>query len=177
MRIYPVIETMYEDQMCRMAIAPARVDAAVAERAQQLAHRTLKAFEGAGVFTIEMFLHNDELLVNEIAPRVHNAGHLTIEACETSQFEQHIRAITHMPLGETAMKVPAAVMINIIGERTGPAEPIGIEEAEKLGGVYVHIYGKLETRPERKMGHVTATGASVDEALVLAEKARSLIRI
>ncbi|SRR5258708_3559235 len=134
--------------------------------------------KGAGIFGIEMFLTKDgNILINEIAPRVHNSGHYTSEATETSQFEQHARAITGMPFGSTKLKFPAAVMINILGEHDGKAEPRGVTEAEKIPGVTVHIYGKLQTRVERKMGHLTAVGNSVEEALRNAKKARKLITI
>ena len=125
-----------------------------------------------------MFLTPDgEVLINEIAPRVHNSGHHSIESSATSQFEQHIRAITGMPLQDTKMLVGHAVMINILGDRTGTAEPSGIEKAEALDGVTVHIYDKIETRPERKMGHVTAVADTAEEAMEAAVRARNLISI
>ena len=122
--------------------------------------------KGAGMFGIEMFLTKDgKVLINEIAPRVHNSGHYTTEATETSQFEQHARAITGMPFGSTKMKVPAAVMMNILGVRDGKAEQKGIEEAEKIPGITVHIYGKLQTRIDRKMG-TPMTGSVVIAAVM-----------
>jgi 5-(carboxyamino)imidazole ribonucleotide synthase len=159
----------------------------------------MEHLKGCGVFGIEMFwipkestlseveglahsagsgqISEEQIFVNEIAPRVHNSGHHTIEACQTSQFEQHIRAVTGMPLGDTSMKVGAAVTINILGDRTGPAEPKGIDEAEKIPGVTVHIYGKHETKPLRKMGHLTAVAPTLDEALSNAHEARSRVTI
>jgi 5-(carboxyamino)imidazole ribonucleotide synthase len=125
-----------------------------------------------------MFLTtNNKLLVNEIAPRVHNSGHYTIECCMTSQFAQHIRAISGLPLGDTAMLTPASVMINILGDRTGKAHVKGLSQAIKIPGVFVHIYGKEETRPERKMGHITVVGNSLTACLRKAKQARSLISI
>jgi phosphoribosylaminoimidazole carboxylase (NCAIR synthetase) len=124
-----------------------------------------------------MFLVEGDVLVNEIAPRVHNSGHYTIEACHASQFEQHIRAVAGLPLGDCSMKVSAAVMINILGERDGEAAPQGVEEAEKIPGVKVHFYGKMETRRERKMGHLTAVADTLEEARDKAERARALISI
>src|SRR6266849_10909359 len=119
-----------------------------------------------------MFLLPDgSLAVNELAPRVHNSGHYTIEACKTSQFEQHIRAITGMPLGNTEMIVPAAAMVNILGERNAKAAPKGEVLAKKIAGVEIHLYGKIDTKVERKMGHITAVGDSVQEALEKAELA------
>jgi 5-(carboxyamino)imidazole ribonucleotide synthase len=137
----------------------------------------MKNMNGAGVFCIEMFLKkNDEVLINEIAPRVHNAGHYTIEASITSQFEQHIRAITGLPLGRTNLR-SSAVMINILGERTGKANLFGLEEVLKMPNVYPHIYGKLTTKIERKMGHITVLDTNRKAALQKAIQARKLIHI
>ncbi len=123
-----------------------------------------------------MFQRGEEILINEIAPRVHNSGHFTLDACETSQFENHVRAVVGMPLGPTSMKAPAAVMINILGERAGPAEPKGIEEAEELGAI-VHLYGKKETKFGRKMGHLTVVGDTLADALSKATDARARVSI
>ena len=177
MQIFPLVETIHKNHICHMVLAPAPVPEDIAQKAHELAHKVLAPFDGAGVFAIEMFLVGGDVLVNEVAPRVHNSGHFSIEACHTSQFEEHIRAITGMPLGDSSMKVPAAVMVNILGDRSGKAEPKGVEEAESIEGVKVHIYGKMETRPERKMGHLTAVAGTLDEAREKAEKARALISI
>ncbi len=175
---YPVVETIHKNNICHTVLAPARIPQAAADAARTLAENVMQHLEGAGVFAIEMFLtEDDHVLVNEIAPRVHNSGHLTIEACVTSQFEQHIRAITGLPLGRPDMKVPAAVMVNILGERNGQARVTGLEDALKIPGVAVHIYGKKETRPERKMGHITAVASTLDAALENATAARKVIDI
>jgi phosphoribosylaminoimidazole carboxylase PurK protein len=175
---YVPVETIHKNNICHMVIAPAPVSEAVRSEAQRVARRTLEQLKGVGVFGIEMFLlQTGEIFINEIAPRVHNSGHFSIEACLTSQFTQHIRAITGMPLESATMNVPAAVMVNILGDRTGPAAPAGIEDAEKIPGVRVHLYGKKETKPERKMGHVTAVGETVEEAKERATKARNFISI
>jgi len=185
---YMPVETMHRNNICHVVIAPAPVGEAARKEAQRVASRVLQELKGVGVFGIEMFLvpkesripsggEGYEILINEIAPRVHNSGHLTIEACLTSQFTQHIRAITGMPLESAEMNVPAAVMVNILGDRSGPAEPKGVEEAHKVPGVRVHLYGKQETKPERKMGHVTAIGETIEEARRRAEEARSKISI
>jgi len=175
---YPVVETIHKNNILHLLIAPAPIDKKIQTKAQHLAEKVMQQLKGAGMFGIEMFLtKTGDVLINEIAPRVHNSGHYTIEANETSQFEQHARAITGMPFGSTKMKVPAAVMINILGERDGPAKPQGIAEAEKIPGVTVHIYGKLQTRVDRKMGHLTAVGETVEEALSKAKKAQKLITI
>lgn len=177
-KVYPAVETVHVNNICHEVFEPAPIDKTIIDKAENLGLRTAQHLDGAGIFAIEMFLGNDsELLINEIAPRVHNSGHLTLESNKTSQFEQHIRAITGLELGSVDMKVPAAVMINILGDRDGPAEPKGLEEAEKMGDVYVHIYGKAETRVGRKMGHITVTADTLELAKKKAEKARSLITI
>jgi 5-(carboxyamino)imidazole ribonucleotide synthase len=138
-----------------------------------LAKKVARYLSGAGVFAIEMFLTNDgEVLVNEIAPRVHNSGHFTIDACATSQFEQHIRAIAGLPLGETTLLTPAAVMVNILGERSGEVDLRGLDKALELPHTSVHLYGKSPTKIDRKMGHITALGDSAEEAIKLALLAR-----
>lgn len=175
--LYPVVETIHKDHILDTLLCPAPLEESQKRKAENLARSVMEHLKGCGVFGVEMFLVGDEVLVNEIAPRVHNSGHHTIEACVTSQFEQHIRAVTGIPLGDTAMKVSAAVTINILGTRAGPAEPKGIEEAERVPGVKVHIYGKHETKPARKMGHLTAVAATLDEALPLAKEARSKISV
>lgn len=175
---YPVSENIHKNNILQTAIMPARISEKAAQNAREVATNVMQHLGGAGVFGIEMFLMEDDtVFVNEIAPRVHNSGHHTIEACQTSQFEQHIRAITGMELGPTDMKVPAAVMINILGKEDRVAKPTGVEKATEIQGVAVHLYGKAESRKERKMGHITAVGNTVEEALEKAEKARNYISI
>jgi 5-(carboxyamino)imidazole ribonucleotide synthase len=176
--VYPVVETIHRNNICHQVYAPARVAAEVTKQAEQLAAQVAAQLEGAGVFAIEMFVTDDgAVLVNEIAPRVHNSGHLTIEANLTSQFEQQVRAVTGLPLGSTKAKVPAAVMVNILGERSGPVQLEGLDRALAIPGVSVHIYGKAETRPERKMGHLTAVADTIDTAADSAQRARKEITI
>ncbi len=177
-KAFPVVETFHERNICVEVHAPAEVDKVVMSKATKLATDTIKALKGAGVFGVEMFLTSDgEVMVNEIAPRVHNSGHYTIEACKTSQFEQHIRAITGMPLGSTDMTVKAAAMINILGERDGETILSGAEEAKALPNTSVHIYGKSPTKLDRKMGHITSTAKSMTEAVKHAKLARKHISI
>lgn len=177
-KTYPVVETFHTRNICVEVHAPAEIDPEVQKKAESFAAQAAKELKGAGVFGIEMFLTGEsEVLINEIAPRVHNSGHYTIEACKTSQFEQHIRAITGMPLGSTEMKVPAAVMINILGERDGDTIVSGLEEAEAVLDTTVHLYGKSPTKVDRKMGHITATGKTIKEAQARAQKARKAISI
>lgn len=175
---YPVVETIHKNNICHIVKAPAPVTSGVTEKALRLSKKVMKQLKGAGVFAIELFLTKDgKILVNEIAPRVHNSGHFSIEGSVTSQFHQHIRAITGLPLGDTSMRVPAAVMINILGERKGPADVKGADQVFKMKDVHIHIYGKTETKPERKMGHITATGKTMKEAYNKAIKARRLLSI
>ncbi len=175
---YPVVETVHKNNICHTVTAPAVVSKQVRQKAEKLAEKILTYLGGVGVYTIEMFLSKKgDILVNEIAPRVHNSGHYTIEGNITSQFEQHIRAVTGLPLGSTAMVKPSAVMINILGERAGPVELTGLHTALKTPGVYVHVYGKIETRPERKMGHITVVDMNHKSALKKARQARKQISI
>jgi len=175
---YPVVETIHKNNILHTTIAPARVDKKIADKVKNFAIQTMEHLHGAGVFGIEMFLTKDnEVLINEIAPRVHNSGHYTTEACATSQFEQHIRAITGLPLGNPAMLVPAAVMINILGERLGPVDVKGMDKVLAIPGAYIHIYGKKDTKPERKMGHITVIGDDIKKVYNNAVKARKLISI
>ena len=137
---------------------------------------TVEAIDGTGSIGVEMFLtKNNEVIVNEMAPRVHNTGHYTIEACETSQFENHVRAVLGLPLGSTRMVAPAAVMINMLGNKEGNGFPTGIEKALAINGVHIHVYGKTTTRIGRKMGHVTALGSCIAEAENVAIEAATSI--
>jgi 5-(carboxyamino)imidazole ribonucleotide synthase len=176
--IYPIVETIHQRNICVEVIAPAQITDKQRTEAELIALKVAELFDGAGAFGIEMFLNDKgEVLVNEIAPRVHNSGHYTIEANRTSQFEQHIRAVAGLPLGDTTMVVPAAVMVNILGERDGPTVLEGLGAVLKTPHVSVHIYGKSPTKIDRKMGHITATGKTVDEARKRAKKARQQLKI
>jgi 5-(carboxyamino)imidazole ribonucleotide synthase len=174
---YPVVETTHVDHICATVIAPADVPPDIAEKAKALANKILEVFHGAGVFGIEMFLTEDDgVLVNEIAPRVHNSGHFTLGGSTVSQFKQHMRAVLGLSLLEPEMSAPFAVMKNIIGAQNAPAEPQGVLEAQALGA-HVEIYGKKDTKVKRKMGHLTVTGETESVALTLAEKAHASISI
>lgn len=176
--VYPVVETVQKNNICDIVIAPAQISKSSVKKATVLAKKVIKHFKGAGVFGIEMFLKKDDnVLVNEIAPRVHNSGHYTIEACTTSQFEQHIRAISNLPLGETTMITKYAVMKNILGTKQESGFPKGLSKTLKIPGVSVHIYGKNESRPQRKMGHITVVGDNLKTCLKKAEQARKALVI
>ena len=177
-KTYPVVETIQKNNICHEVLVPANISSVTRRQAQAMATKVAGLFAGAGAFGIEMFITKDgQVWLNEIAPRVHNSGHYTIEAVRTSQFEQHIRAITGLPLGDTRLVVPAAVMINILGERDGPAEVSGLDKALAIPHTNVHIYGKSATRPGRKMGHITATGKTLKQAQDRARKARKQLSI
>ncbi|GBG71530.1 hypothetical protein CBR_g8948 [Chara braunii] len=167
LRSYPVVETTHKDNICHTVLAPAPVPAQVAEAAMSVAEKAIGSLEGAGVFGVELFLlPGGEVLLNEVAPRPHNSGHYTIEGCITSQFEQHLRAVLGLPLGDTSMRLPCAMMLNILGEDEGEA---GFHIAHELmaraleiPGASIHWYGKQEIRKQRKMGHITVVGPSLE---------------
>ncbi|MEW9121758.1 MAG: 5-(carboxyamino)imidazole ribonucleotide synthase [Thermotaleaceae bacterium] len=177
--LYPVGENFHEDNILIETRVPADISKEVSERALQLGHRVMEVFAGVGMFCVEMFVTGwGEVYINEVAPRPHNSGHYSIEGCVTSQFEQHMRAILELPLGETTLFRPT-VMINLLGEEGHEGKAIiqGLEEALKLPGVKVHIYGKKETAPKRKMGHVTVTASGIEEAVSIAEEATKYLKI
>ncbi len=173
---YPVVEMRHERNICVEVHAPADISATVERRARALARKVIAHLDGAGVFAVELFLLKDgHVLVNEIAPRVHNSGHFTIEGCVTSQFEQHIRAITGLPLGDTTLRQPT-VMVNLLGTRNSSKIPL-FKAALAIKDTHVHWYGKTPTKIDRKMGHITVLGSSVSQATKTARRARRLISI
>lgn len=180
-KTYPVVEMEFDSRanICDFIIAPARLNKTIQNEATEIAVECIKVLEGVGIFGVELFLTNDEkILVNEIAPRPHNSGHYTIEACITSQFEQHIRAITGLPLGSTEQMIPA-VMINLLGEEGYAGEPViyGFEDVLKIKGATFHYYGKKLTKPFRKMGHVTVLDNGIEQAIIKAKKIKETIKI
>jgi phosphoribosylaminoimidazole carboxylase PurK protein len=175
---YAAAQTRHERNICVETLTPAPTGAAAVKAAHELAKRVAGLLEGAGMFGIEMFLTaSGYVLVNEIAPRVHNSGHYTLGGSRTSQFEQHIRAITGLPLGETTLVAPAVAMVNLLGEGNHTAAVRGLAGALAIPGVRVHIYGKSKTKIDRKMGHITALGDSLEEARIRAHKARKELSI
>ncbi len=173
---YPVVETVQRDHICHLVKAPASIPAAMASRAADIARKAVEAVGCVGAMGVEMFLTRDgNILINELAPRVHNSGHYTIEACICSQFENHVRAVMGWPLGSPAMRAPAAVMVNLLGAGKGTGTPHGLAEALAVPGAHPHIYGKAFSAPGRKMGHVTALGQTLDDALATAQRAADLI--
>ena len=176
--LYPIVQTIHERNICTEVLVPAPVSAAATQKAEAIARQVAELLSGAGTLGVELFLTRDgTVLVNEIAPRVHNSGHYTTEACRTSQFEQHIRAIASLPLGDTSLVVPAAVMINILGERDSPTQVKGTPDVLAIPGASLHLYGKSPTKIDRKMGHITVTAKDVATAQTLARKARKALSI
>lgn len=174
--IYPVVDSVQNHHICHRVEVPSQLPAAIAERAASVAAAAIKAVGGIGSMGVELFLKPDgEILVNELAPRVHNSGHYTIEACTCSQFENHLRAILGWPLGSTGLIHPHAVMINLLGAGDGPGHPRGIDQALAVRGVHVHLYGKQKSVKGRKMGHLTVTGNSREDVRTLAENAAAAI--
>ncbi|TRM58183.1 AIR carboxylase-domain-containing protein [Schizophyllum amplum] len=174
-RAYPAVETVHKENVCHLVFAPLRsADPTLASRAQAIAEDAVRTLEGAGVFGVEMFLLEDgTLYINEIAPRPHNSGHYTIEACATSQYENHLRAILGLPLGGTELVVPAAGMLNYIGASDDMGEiRAAAAAALRVPGASVHLYGKAACRRGRKMGHVTIVAGSDAE---LRERLRPLL--
>ncbi|MEJ4086712.1 5-(carboxyamino)imidazole ribonucleotide synthase [Galbibacter orientalis] len=180
-KTYPVVEMEFhpEANQVEYVICPARISEEVAKKAQLIALKVSKAYEHVGLLAVEMFqTENDEILVNEVAPRPHNSGHYSIEASYTNQFEQQIRAILGLPLGNTESKV-AGIMVNLVGDEnyTGSVVYKNIEKIMAMEGVTPHIYGKRETRPFRKMGHVTIVNKDIAKAREIAEQVKKSIRV
>jgi len=178
---FPVVELDFnpEANLVEMLFAPAKITAEIEEKARKVAEKTIEAFGLVGLLAVELFLTKEgDILVNEVAPRPHNSGHHTIEANITSQYGQHLRSILNLPLGKTDLTQMAA-MVNLLGEDgyNGPVRYEGLDECLALPGVYVHIYGKAETKPFRKMGHVTVTGNDIEEVRNLAHQVKATLKV
>lgn len=173
---YPVVDTLQQNHICHEVVAPARIPPEVIERARKIAIQAVEAVDAVGVVGVELFwLDDGAVLLNELAPRPHNSGHYTIEACRTSQFANHLRAVLGWPLGPVDLVAPAAAMVNLLGTRAAPANPGGVEQARSIARAYLHLYGKRDVRIGRKMGHVTALGDSPEDALATARRAARCI--
>ena len=180
-KTYPVVEMEFhpEANQVEYVICPARIDATVSQKATEIALKVSEAFHHVGLLAVEMFqTEEDAILVNEVAPRPHNSGHYSIEASYTSQFENHLRSILNLPLGNTDSKV-AGIMVNLVGEEgySGQVVYENIEKIMAIDGVTPHIYGKRETRPFRKMGHVTIVNEDMAAARRVAEEVKNSIRV
>ena len=181
MKTYPVVEMEFhpEANQVEYVICPARIPDHVAKKANEIALKVAASFEHVGLLAVELFqTENDEIIVNEVAPRTHNSGHYSIEASYTNQFEQHLRTALNLPLGSTKSKL-AGIMVNLVGAEGYSGNVIyeNMEEVLKLSGVTPHIYGKKETRPFRKMGHVTIVNEDISVAREIAEKVKNTIRV
>ncbi|MEO0936312.1 MAG: ATP-grasp domain-containing protein, partial [Cyanobacteria bacterium J06641_2] len=167
-----------EQQVCRRVIAPADISPQTEKTVKDIACTILNNLQVVGVFAIELFLTDSgEVLVNEIAPRTHNSGHFSIDACFTSQFEQHLRAVCNLPLGNVAMKIPYAIMVNLLGYETRKNDYVDKRsKLAKIPGAHIHWYGKSESRPGRKLGHITLLFDKLnrDEAMTIAKKIESI---
>lgn len=180
-KTYPVVEMEFhpEANQVEYVICPARIEAEIAEKTRKVAAKVSEAFQHVGLLAVELFqTENDEILVNEVAPRPHNSGHYSIEGSFTNQFEQHLRAILDLPLGNTDSKT-GAVMVNLVGSENhqGNVQYENIEKILQMDGVTPHIYGKKQTRPFRKMGHVTIANKDLNEARRIAEEVKKTIRV
>lgn len=180
-KTYPVVEMEFhpEANQVEYVICPARIDERVAGKAQDIALNVSEALMHVGLLAVEMFqTQDDQILVNEVAPRPHNSGHHTIESSYTSQFEQHLRAILNLPLGKTDLKV-GGIMVNLVGAEGYKGDVVyeNIENIMSLEGVTPHIYGKKQTRPFRKMGHVTIVNEDINEAHKIAEMVKKTIKV
>src|SRR5690554_335702 len=178
---FPVVECEFSEKLnlVEFLFSPADISTQIEKDATNLAKQVINKLGLVGLLAVELFLtQEDELLVNEVAPRTHNSGHHTMECNFTSQFEQHLRSILGLPLGNTGVKRPG-VMINLLGEEghEGPAKYEGIEKAMKMNEVYVHLYGKQNTKPNRKMGHVTITNSDIENAKIEARKVQKLLKV
>ncbi|KAL6578935.1 hypothetical protein OROMI_009151 [Orobanche minor] len=163
---YPVVETIHRESVCHVVKSPANVSWKILKLATDVAYKAVSSLEGAGVFAVELFLTaGGQILLNEVAPRPHNSGHHTIESCFTSQYEQHLRAVVGLPLGDPSMRTPAAIMYNLLGEEEGePGFLLAnqlIGRALRIPGAAIHWYDKSEMRKQRKMGHITLVGPSM----------------
>lgn len=180
-KTFPVVEMVFnpEVNLVDNLISPARISDDIKKKAEEIAITIADKLKIVGVLAVEMFLtKNNEILVNEMAPRPHNSGHHTIEANITSQYEQHLRAIMNWPLGDTSIVKPS-LMLNLLGHRdyNGNAILSGLDEVLKISGVKPHWYGKATTKPFRKMGHITILGDSVEDVLNKAEKIRGVLKV
>lgn len=180
-KTYPVVEMEFhpEANQVEYVICPARIDDKVAQKARELALKVAEKIGLTGLLAVEMFqTQEDEILVNEVAPRPHNSGHYSIEASYTNQFEQHIRCILNLPLGKTESKV-AGIMVNLVGEEGHEGDVVykNMDHILQMNGVTPHIYGKKKTRPFRKMGHVTIVDKDIEQARAIAQKVKETIKV
>lgn len=179
--VYPMVEQQFNEEanLVEFLFSPANVNEIIEAKGIQIAKNIINKLNMVGILAVELFLTAEgELLVNEIAPRTHNSGHHTIECCNTSQFEQHFRAILNLPLGKTTLNKTGA-MLNLLGEKNNEGDVFyeGLNEVLKKEDIFVHLYGKKQTKPFRKMGHLTIVGNNIDEVLFKAKEVKKLIKV
>ena len=197
--VYPAAENVHVDNILDITTVPAVITAGLQANVCDIAEKVIDIFEGVGTFCVEMFVkkppknssfivtksfsfrrfldENNVIYVNEVAPRPHNSGHYTIEGCRVNQFENHIRAILGLPLGDTSLLHNAVIMRNLLGQSDGEARAEGLERAYEVPGVNVHVYGKRQCKTQRKMGHYTITGGTLEDVRCKDEKIKGIIKI
>ena len=180
-KCFPVVEMEFNEKsnLVEYVMCPANISKQTEEKAIIIASEIAKKFEMVGLLAVELFITNeDEILINEVAPRPHNSGHHTIECCVTSQFDQHIRSILNLPLGETGILIPG-IMVNLVGENMeeGNVNYKNINDIFDIPGVYIHIYGKKKSRLNRKMGHITIVNKDVNKAIEIGKSIKSKIKV
>ena len=180
-KCFPVVEMEFNEKsnLVEYVMCPANISKQTEEKAIIIASEIAKKFEMVGLLAVELFVTNkDEILINEVAPRPHNSGHHTIECCVTSQFDQHIRSILNLPLGETGILIPG-IMVNLVGENMeeGNVNYKNINDIFDIPGVYIHIYGKKKSRLNRKMGHITIVNKDINKAIEIGKSIKNKIKV
>jgi 5-(carboxyamino)imidazole ribonucleotide synthase len=178
---FPVVEMEFNDasNLVEYVMCPADISKDIEEEAYEIAIKTAQNFNSVGLLAVELFItNNNEILINEVAPRPHNSGHHTIECCFTSQFDQHIRSILNLPLGNTGIKTPG-IMVNLVGQNKTEGDVIysNIEKIFSMSGVYTHLYGKKKSRLNRKMGHITIVNKNIEEAIKIGKEIKELVKV
>lgn len=174
MQVYPVAHTMQENHICHFVVVPADISSAIHKEINQSAMKAMTAINAVGIFAFEFFLtKNEELYLNESAPRPHNSGHYSIEGCTTSQFHNHVRSVLDLPLGKTDLRAPFAIMLNLLGTQEGLAHLKNAKDFLSVNDGHLHLYGKKNSKPGRKMGHFTLLGKNKNEMFTLLNKLKS----
>jgi 5-(carboxyamino)imidazole ribonucleotide synthase len=174
---FPIFENTHSNHILDISVAPAELTESLSQRARQIAVSAAETIDVIGLLCVEFFVSGEHVLINEVAPRPHNSGHLTIEGCETSQFEQHVRAVCNLPLGSTQQRTATAAMANLLGNLwTADGQAPDWTAALTDPGVSLHLYGKSQARPARKMGHLTITGNDTESVIQRLSEARSRLQ-
>ena len=181
MKCFPVVEMEFNDKsnLVEYVMCPANISSDIESRAIEIAMKASEKFNMVGLLAVELFLDlNDKIIINEVAPRPHNSGHHTIECCMTSQFDQHIRSILNLPLGETQILIPG-IMVNLVGENKVEGNVVyqNINDIFEIPGVFIHIYGKKKSRLDRKMGHITIVNEDISKAIEIGKKIKKKIKV